>query len=195
MFTVLLLGLLSVPWWTGHASTATSAAYSGDRWRQRRSAFPGSFEITLPVMHRSRIFPPLPMASAGLLFLLVGLDGCGLSRSSPEGEATIDTVSVDGPDFRNAEVTIMVRNQHWLDLNIYLVRGTSSERLATAGGLSTKVITLPWRRVGGAGTLRLGADPIGQDRGIVSEMIQVRPSSVVEWTIGSDLRNSYVSVF
>ena len=145
-------------------------------------------------MHRSRIFLCLPIISAGLLVLLVGLDSCALSRSRPESETT-DSVPADGPDFRNAEVTIMVRNQHWLDLNIYLVRGTSTERLATAGGLSTKVITLPWQRLGGAGTLRLGADPIGQDRGIVSEMVQVRPSSVVEWTIESDLRNSYVSVF
>jgi hypothetical protein len=98
-------------------------------------------------------------------------------------------------DLRHAEVTILVHNRHWLDLTIYLVRGGATERLATAPGRSEKVISLPWRRVEGGGTIRLGADPVGQNRGIVTETIQVRPSSVVEWTIESDLRGSHVSVF
>ena len=62
-------------------------------------------------------------------------------------------------------------------------------------GLSDRIISLPWRRVEGSGTIRLGADPIGQLRGVTTEMILVRPSSVVEWTIESGLRASFVSVY
>ena len=131
----------------------------------------------------------------GLLVATLGSGGCLLSRSAPETESDSDSTAAEQLDGRNAEVTILVRNRHWLDLNIYLIRGTVSERLATAGGLSEKIISLPWRRITGSGTIRLGADPVGQNRGIVSETIVVRPSSVVEWTIESDLRASHVSVY
>jgi hypothetical protein len=125
---------------------------------------------------------------------MAGSFSCSSGRSGPDA-ASPDTVAIEAMDLRNAEVTILVHNRHWLDLNIYLIRGTVSERLATAGGLSDKIISLPWRRVEGAGTIRLGADPIGQNRGIVSDRVQVRPSSIVEWTIESNLRGAYISVF
>ena len=137
---------------------------------------------------RSRILP-------GALVTILAWGGCFLSRPGPEAANQPDSVPAETPDLRNAEVTILVRNRHWLDLNIYLIRGSVAERLATATGLSEKIISLPWRRVEGAGIIRLGADPIGQNRGIRTETIPVRPSSVVEWTIESDLRGSYVSVF
>jgi hypothetical protein len=147
-------------------------------------------------MHRSkRVTRSLVVQTGGLLFLVIGLNGCFLSRSPPEDAATADSAPAERADLRNAEVTIMIHNHHWLDLNIYLVRGPVTERLATATGLTTKVISLPWRRVEGAGTIRLGADPIGQNRGVVTETIVVRPSSVVEWTIESGLRGFFVSVF
>lgn len=123
------------------------------------------------------------------------LAGPGCSNRTPETAATPDAGPAERPDLSNAEVTILVRNRHWLDVNIYLIRGTVSERLATAAGLSEKIISLPWRRVEGAGTIRLGADPIGQNRGIMTETILVRPSSVVDWTIESGLRGFHVSVY
>ena len=146
-------------------------------------------------MHRPAGLALDRVVALGLLAAFLGSVGCFLSRSGPETATAPDSVPAEGPDLRNAEVTILVRNRHWLDLNIYLIRGTVSERLATAGGLSDKIISLPWRRVEGAGTIRLGADPIGQNRGIRTEIIQVRPSSVVEWTIESNLRGFQVSVF
>lgn len=146
-------------------------------------------------MHRPAGLTFDRVVTLGLLAAFIGSGGCFLSRSGPETASAPDSVIAEGPDLRNAEVTILVRNRHWLDLNIYLIRGTVSERLATAGGLSDKVISLPWRRVEGAGTIRLGADPIGQNRRIRTEIIQVRPSSVVEWTIESNLRGFQVSVF
>lgn len=146
-------------------------------------------------MHRPAGLTLDRAVALGLLAAFLGSGGCFLSRSGPGTSSEPDSVLAEGPDLRNAEVTILVRNRHWLDLNIYLIRGTVSERLATAGGLSDKIISLPWRRVEGAGTIRLGADPIGQNRRIRTEIIQVRPSSVVEWTIESNLRGFQVSVF
>jgi hypothetical protein len=106
----------------------------------------------------------------------------------PEGDAP-------PPDIRNAEITIIVKNQHWLDINIYLMRGTLSERLGMASGPSDKVFTVPWTKVGGSGQIRLRADPVGQGRGHLTEFFMVRPGSVVEWTIGSGLRYSNIAVY
>lgn len=143
-------------------------------------------------MHRPVALSAVRLA---LLLAVAGAGGCFLSRSAPESAAASDSVMSGEADFRNAEVTILVRNRHWLDLNIYLLHGRVTERLATASGLSEKIISLPWRRVDGAATIRLGADPIGQNRGVVTDQIQVRPSAVVEWTIESGLRGFQVSVF
>lgn len=98
------------------------------------------------------------------------------------------------PDLTTAEITIVVKNQHWLDLNVYLLRGTYHKRLGIAGSSSTKVFSVSWSEVG-ASAIRLGADPIGDRATLSTELLAVRPSSVVEWTIGSGLRQSNVSVY
>lgn len=98
------------------------------------------------------------------------------------------------PDLTNAEVTILVRNYHLLDMAIYLLRNGYPERLGTAQGLSSKIFSLPWRRVEGKGDIRLGADPVGQNTMIRTEYLPVRPGSVVEWSIESALNQSSVSV-
>lgn len=98
------------------------------------------------------------------------------------------------PDLTTGEITIVVRNQHWLDINVYLIRGTYRKRLGIAGAASTKVFSVSWFEVGGSG-IRLGADPIGDRTSLSTELLAVRPSSVVEWSIGSGLRQSNVSVY
>lgn len=98
------------------------------------------------------------------------------------------------PDLRNAEITVVIKNQHWLDVNVYLMLGSSRHRLGTAGSLATKVFSVPWYRIGGS-TIRLQADPIGDRTSLSTEFLTVRPGSVVEWAIGSGLRQSTVSVY
>ncbi len=120
---------------------------------------------------------------APVLFLLA----CG-RQPSPDTEAP-------PPDIRNAEITVVVKNQHWLDLNVYIIRGTLSERLGTARGPADQVFSVPWSRVGGSGHIRLRADPVGQGGNLVTDFFTVRPGAVVEWTIGSGLRQSGISVF
>lgn len=99
------------------------------------------------------------------------------------------------PDIRNAEVTIIVNNQHWLDINIYLIRGTLGDRIGTATANSSKIFSLPWTRVGGSSEIRLRGDPIGQPGALYTEHISVRPGSVVEWTVGTGMRQSNVAVY
>ncbi len=104
-----------------------------------------------------------------------------------------DSVTVQ-EELTNAEVTIVIVNHNLLDMTIYLIRGGNRERLGIAQGLSTRVFSLPWRRVEGRGEIRLAGDPIGQNNTIRTEYLIVRPGSIVEWAIENVLTQSAVSV-
>lgn len=99
------------------------------------------------------------------------------------------------PDLRNAEITLQVVNQHWLDVNVYLVTlGGNEDRVGTVNASSTRTFPIPWTRIGRS-QFRLKADPIGARTPLYTDPVTVQPSSAVEWTIRSGLRGSVVSVF
>jgi hypothetical protein len=124
-----------------------------------------------------------------MLLLAAGCAGRRAGDSAPGPDST-----AVGTDLTNAEITIVINNHHLLDMTIYLFRGNHPERLGTAPGLSSKIFSLPWRRVEARGEVRLGADPLGQNGRITTDFLIVRPGSVVEWTIENVLTQSSVSV-
>ncbi len=99
---------------------------------------------------------------------------------------------VDAP---RADIILLVRNHHWLDLNVYLMRGTLKQRLGTVTGASEKSFNIPWARLAGETGLRLLADPVGQREELREEVLAVNPGSVVEWTIEGGMRSSSISVY
>ena len=48
----------------------------------------------------------------------------------------------------NAEIALEVESHNWSDIVIYLVKGSSTERLGTVGALSTETFVFPFRRLG-----------------------------------------------
>lgn len=103
--------------------------------------------------------------------------------------------SVAPQDAPRADVTVLVQNHHWLDINIYLIRGTSRQRLGTVAGTNQKSFTISWSRLTGLVGLQLQADPIGASTVLTTEMIAIRPGAVVEWVIESGMRQASVSVY
>ena len=73
------------------------------------------------------------------------------------------------------ERTILsVRNDNYLDHNIYLVlQGLQRVRLGTARGLTTTRLTIPPQYVFGASVLQFLADPIGGTVSPISERVSV----------------------
>ena len=98
-------------------------------------------------------------------------------------------------DAPKADVTLLVRNHHWLDINVYLLRGNIRQRLGTVTGASERTFSIPWARLVGQTGLRLIADPVGQSEELGEEAVGVRPGSVVEWTIESVMRQSSITVY
>ena len=80
--------------------------------------------------------------------------------------------------------TMVVDNQGFFDMTIYVLEGGSvRRRLGTATGSSKTRITIPRTLVGSGRDLQFLADPIGGRRNSVSQRIFVRPGDQVVLTI------------
>lgn len=76
--------------------------------------------------------------------------------------------------------TLRVRNQGFLDVNVYAVRGSQRVRLGTVTGNTTQVLRIPGFLMNGITPLRFLADPIGNQRTPTSEEIVVTPGDEVQ---------------
>ena len=79
----------------------------------------------------------------------------------------------------NAETRLVVDNQAFPDMNIYVLEGGRRVRLGTAGGNSKTSFVIPKTVVRTLTSLRFLADPIGGNRTPVSEEITVSPGDEV----------------
>jgi hypothetical protein len=112
---------------------------------------------------------------AVLLPILVGVlaVGAGCHSSSNEDE-TPEPVP---------PTTILVRNQAFLDMNIFVFRSTQRIRLGTATGSNTTKFTIPPTLLFGTTPLRFQAVPIGGNRQEVTQEISVTPGDEVNMMI------------
>jgi len=94
----------------------------------------------------------------------------------------------------NPELSVEIENHNWSDVVIYLVRGTSTERLGMVGSLKTETFIFPFRRLG-VGEARLRAYPIGGPAAFTSENLYVQPGQMVKWTLESDLTRSFLGIY
>ena len=105
-----------------------------------------------------------------LLGLSLALAGCG-------GRRNADTTNP-------AEQTMLVvKNDSYLDHNIYLLQGAQRIRMGTARGLASTKFTIPRQYVFGVSVLQFLADPIGSTVTPVSERINVAPGDEVHLLI------------
>jgi hypothetical protein len=89
---------------------------------------------------------------------------------------------------RNAAVpqeatSLRVRNQSFLDHNIYVLSGGTRSRLGTVSGNTTSVLRIPPSFVQPGVPLRFVADPIGGNATPVSDQISVSPGDEVQLII------------
>ena len=107
-----------------------------------------------------------------LLGLSLALAGCASRRS------TTDTNPAT-----QEETSLVVRNDSYLDHNIYLLQGLQRIRMGTARGLASTRLTIPRQYVFGVSALQFLADPIGGNVTPVSERINVSPGDEVHLVI------------
>ncbi len=79
--------------------------------------------------------------------------------------------------------TVRVRNQSFLDHNVFVLQGGSRARLGTVTGNNTAVLRIPPTFVQPGVLLRFYADPIGGNATPVSDQLVVSPGDQVELII------------
>lgn len=81
------------------------------------------------------------------------------------------------------QTILVVKNDNYLDHNIYLLQGAQRVRMGTARGLATTRFTIPRQYVFGVSVLQFLADPIGSRVTPVSERVNVAPGDEVHLLI------------
>ena len=95
-----------------------------------------------------------------------------------------------------SQTTLLVENQNWSEMVIYVVRGASRSRLGSVSSMhSAKFRITDAVAGGGYGEVRIMADPIGSNRTWTSPVINIVPGSQVELRVQNNIQISSFSVF
>lgn len=91
--------------------------------------------------------------------------------------------------------SLIIRNNHWSDVTIWVMTGGQRNRLGTVTAARSARFTFPRYTLNYSGEVRLIANALADARPLVTETIVLRPGSVVEWTLESSLQRSSLAVY
>jgi hypothetical protein len=115
---------------------------------------------------------------------LVAAVGLGACAPLSQGAETMDK-----------RTTLIVENNNWADMTVYLVRDGMQSRVGSVPSLSRSRFVLSDALVGGLGEIRLLADPIGSSQRFLSQPIHVLPGQQVQFRLENNVQLSSYSVF
>jgi len=113
----------------------------------------------------------------------VAAGACSANRARPDMWSSPASANV-----------VTVRNDNWLDADVYVVYDGSRFRLGFARGLSTTTLSLPHTLIH-QGTVRLMVDPIGSTSTFTSDQIVVSRGQRIELNVNSVLSMSNSAVW
>jgi hypothetical protein len=119
-----------------------------------------------------------------VLLLLMATLGCAPHRTSSDdtgGRAT-------------SEIALVIDNHHWNDVVISVLHDGVADRIGLATAVKISTFTIPSRRLGTSGIIRLRAHAVGAPDDHTTDAIPVQPGQQIDWTLESDLARSSVAV-
>lgn len=90
-------------------------------------------------------------------------------------------------------IVVHVKNENFLDMNVFAVASGATRRLGTVTGNGSGEFNVPWS-FGSASGLVLVAQPIGSRGSASSPSLSVSPGQVIEFKVGSTLRQTTATV-
>jgi hypothetical protein len=132
---------------------------------------------------------------AGLMgFLALSAAACGASHAPAE----VPAPERGAPSTRQEEpaprgIPVVIDNQNFSDMTIYLLSGGTRWLLGEVGGFSKGTLQIPTGIARGDAQVRLLADPVGATLPMTTPMLVVPQGQKVYWTIGSDEATSSAS--
>jgi hypothetical protein len=91
--------------------------------------------------------------------------------------------------------SLLVKNDNWNDVKVYIVSGSTRTRLGSVTAMSRGQFYIPDAYVLGASDVTIEADPVGSNDSYLSPPIQVFPGAQVALTVGNSLRLSNFAVY
>jgi hypothetical protein len=116
------------------------------------------------------------------LFLAVS-GGCTTRQAQQPPQTVVDLNGGGGGEASNGKTRLRVENQNLADMTIYVYRGSQRMRLGRASGNSATTLEIPATMVSGLTELRFAAEPLGNQRGILSQPIPVQPGDLVDFIV------------
>ncbi|HEY0673672.1 MAG TPA: hypothetical protein VGD27_15445 [Longimicrobiales bacterium] len=93
-----------------------------------------------------------------------------------------------------SQTTLVVENNNWSEMVIYVMRGAARSRLGSVGSMSSAQFRITDTMVNGLGEVRIMADPVGSEKTYTSPVINVVPGARVDLKLQNHLAISYFSV-
>ena len=90
--------------------------------------------------------------------------------------------------------SLVLNNRHLLDVNIFLQHDGQPDRIATVPSATSRAIVLPLRMLGQSKTIRLIAEPIGDETRYTTDMMVVQPGQIIELNVESLIARSNYSI-
>jgi hypothetical protein len=113
--------------------------------------------------------------------LLAG--GCATHQAPPAPSGAVVDMNAGGESSTNGRTRVRVENQNLADMTIYVYRGSQRLRLGRAAANGVTNLEIPKSMVSGMTQLRFQAEPLGNQRGVISQPIPVNPGDLVDFTI------------
>lgn len=121
------------------------------------------------------------MMVLGALLASTAVGGCASGMASDEG-------AMYGVAPAASERTaLVIENNNWQDMVVYLLKDGMRHRLGNVQSLASGRFRLTPSMIGGSGSLRIVADPIGSTRAWVSEPIHIQPGDVVQFKLENNI--------
>jgi len=118
---------------------------------------------------------------AGMILFLI------ISCAGPRQNVDPEPVEADG-------FSLILNNRHLLDVNIFLQHDGQADRIATVSTATSREIVLPLRMLGQSKTIRLIAEPIGDESRYTTDILVVQPGQVVELNVESLIARSNYTI-
>jgi hypothetical protein len=88
--------------------------------------------------------------------------------------------------------SLILRSNHLLDVNIFVVHDGQADRVTMVPSASTRALVLPLWMLGQSRAIRIIVEPIGEDSRYTTDLLSVQPGQIVELNVESLLaRTSY----
>jgi hypothetical protein len=117
----------------------------------------------------------------GILLLVV------LGCAGPRQDVDPEPVEANG-------FSLILNNRHLLDVNIFLQHDGQPDRIATVPSATSRAIVLPLRMLGQSKTIRIIAEPIGDETRYTTDMLVVQPGQIIELNVENLIARSNYSI-